>query len=54
MVYMLRIAATVRKSFETFGTLERLLSAVQPSVLGEMVLMFESLVTLGAFVRTQI
>ena len=54
MVNVLRIGAAVREPLEAFGTLERFLAAVQPAVLRQVVLVLESLVTLGTLVRTQI
>ena len=38
----------------TFRALERLFAAVEPSVLSEVVFVFESLLTIGAFVGTQV
>ena len=37
-----------------FRALERLLAAVEPSMFGEVVFVFESLLTIGAFVGTQV
>jgi len=37
-----------------FWALERLFAAVEPSVLSEVVFVFESLLTIGAFVGTQV
>ena len=37
-----------------FRALEGFLAAVEPSVLGEVVFVFESLLTIGAFVGTQV
>ena len=51
---MLGIAATVREALETLGTLEGFLSTVESTVLCEVVLVLESLVTFSTLVRTQI
>ena len=42
------------EAFQALGALERLLAAVQATVLGEVVLVFESLVALAALVGPQI
>lgn len=52
MIDVLAVGAAVGEPFVTFGTLKRLLPAVESLVLGQVVLMFESLVTLCAFVWT--
>ena len=54
VIYVLTVGATVGEPLLAFRALERLLAAVQPSVLGEVVFVFESLLTIGAFVGTQV
>ena len=54
MVDVLAVRAAVREPFVTFGALKRLLPAVQSLVLGQVVFVFESLVTISAFVWTQV
>ena len=51
MVDVLTIRSGVREAFETFGTLKRLLARVQTTMLRQVVLVLESLVAVGAFVR---
>lgn len=52
MVHVLTIGARVREAFQTLLALERLLAAVQPFVLGQVVLMFECFWTHVTLVRT--
>ena len=52
VIDVLAVRAAVREALVTLWTLERLLPAVESLVLGQVVLMFESLVTLCAFVWT--
>ena len=54
MVDVLTVGSTVREPLVTLGTLERFLPAVQSLVLGQVVFVFESLVTISAFVWTQV
>ena len=42
MVHVLAVGARVREAFQTLLALERLLSAVQPLMLRQVVLVFES------------
>lgn len=52
MVHVLAVGARVREAFETLLALERLFAAVQPFVLGQVVLMFECFWTHVTLVRT--
>ena len=52
VVNMLGVGTWVGESFQAFWTHERFLAAVEPSVLGEMVFMFESLVTFSTLMWT--
>jgi len=54
VVYVLTVGAAVGEPLLAFRALERFLAAVQPSVFGEVVFVFESLLTIGAFVGTQV
>ena len=54
VVYVLTVGAAMGEPLLAFRALERLLAAVEPSVLGEVVFVFESLLTIGAFVGTQV
>ena len=54
VVYVLTVGAAVGEPLLAFRALERLLAAVEPSVFGEVVFVFESLLTIGAFVGTQV
>ena len=54
MVYVLTVGAAMGEPLLAFRALERLFAAVQPSVFGEVVFVFESLLTIGAFVGTQV
>ena len=54
VVNMLTVGARVRESFEAFWTLERFFSGVKSSVLGQVMLVLESLVTVAAFMRSLI
>ena len=51
MIDVLTVGARVRKPLETFWALERFLSRMKAFVLGQVVLVFESLVAVGTFVR---
>jgi hypothetical protein len=50
MVNVLTVRAGMRKSLETFWALKRLFSRVKPPVLGQVVLVLESLVAVGTLV----
>ena len=52
VVDVLAVGAGVGESLEAFGTLEGLLARVQALMLGQVMLVLESLVTIGAFVGT--
>ena len=52
MVDVLGIGAAVREPFEALGALERFFSAVKAAVLGKVVFVLESLVTLTTLVWT--
>ena len=54
MVNVLAVGPRVGESFVTLGTLERFFSAVEPFVFRQVVFVFESLVAVRTFVRTQI
>ena len=51
MVDVLAVGARVREALEALGALEGLLARVEPAVLGEVVLVLEGLVAVGALVR---
>ena len=50
MVDVLAVGAGVREALQALGALERLLAGVQPLVLGQVVLVLERLVAVGALV----
>ena len=54
MVDVLTVRPRMGKPLETFWTLERFLARVKSSVFGQVMLVFESLVAVAAFVRTLI
>ena len=54
MVYVLTIRAAVGEPLLAFWTLEWFLATVQSPVLRQVVFVFESLLTIGAFVGTQV
>ena len=54
MVNVLAVGPRMGESFVTLGTLERFFSAVEPFVFRQVVFVFESLVAVRTFVRTQI
>ena len=51
MVDVLAVGAGVGEALEALGALEGLLAGVEPAVLGEVVLVLEGLVAVGALVR---
>ena len=54
MVDVLTIRSRMREAFQTFRTLERLLAGVKATMFRQVVLVLESLVAVGALVRTRI
>ena len=54
MVYVLTVGAAVGEPLLAFRALERFLAAVEPSMFGEVVFVFESLLTIRAFVWPQV
>ena len=51
VIDVLTVGAGVREPLETLWALKRFLSGMKSLVLGQVVLMFESLVAVGTFVR---
>ena len=51
MVNVLAVGSGVGEALEAFWALEGLLAGVEPAVLGEVVLVLEGLVAVGALVR---
>ena len=51
MVDVLAVGSGVGEALEAFWALEGLLAGVEPAVLGEVVLVLEGLVAVGALVR---
>lgn len=54
MVDVLTIRSRMREAFQTFRTLERLLAGVKATMFRQVVLVLESLVAVGALVRTSV
>ena len=54
VVYVLTVGAAMGEPLLAFWALEWFLPTVQSSVLGQVVFVFESLLTIGAFVGTQV
>ena len=54
MVDVLTIRAGMREALQTFRTLERLLARVKTAMFRQVVFVLESLVAVGALVRTSI
>ena len=54
MVDVLTIRSRMREAFQTFRTLERLLAGVKATMFRQVVLVLESLVAVGALVRTRV
>lgn len=54
MVDVLTIGSRMREAFQTFRTLERLLAGVKATMFRQVVFVLESLVAVGALVRTSV
>ena len=54
MVDVLTIRAGMREALQTFRTLERLLARVKTAMFRQVVFVLESLVAVGALMRTSI
>ena len=54
MVDVLTIRSRMREAFQTFRTLERLLARVKATMFRQVVFVLESLVAVGALVRTSV
>ena len=54
MVDVLTIRSRMREAFQTFRTLERLLAGVKATMFRQVVFVLESLVAVGALVRTRV
>jgi len=54
VVDVLTIGSRMREAFQTFRTLERLLAGVKATMFRQVVFVLESLVAVGALVRTSV
>ena len=54
MVDVLTVRSGVREALQTFGTLERLLTGMKSTMFRQVMFVLESLVAVGALVRSSV